>query len=99
MRFWKETGVVVLTVGIMTMLMFVLGAGAESLDVQRLITAHREAAVQAQKNVAVHEEMEKKFTQGRGGAKIDMVGHCRYWADYYRKLAAREEQAAKELEP
>lgn len=26
-----------------------------------------------------------------------MVGHCRFWADYYRKLAVEEEEAVKEL--
>ena len=65
---------------------------------QELIAAHREAAVEAQKKVAFHEQMAANFKAGRGGSKIDMVGHCRFWSDYYRKVATQEEQAAKELE-
>ena len=79
--------------------LLVAGAWAEQMkDSKDLIAAHHQAAVEAQKKVAFHEEMEKRFVEGHGGAKFDMVGHCRFWADYYRKLAAQEEQAAKELE-
>ncbi len=70
----------------------------QSPETQKLIVAHHQAAADAQKRVTFHEEMEKAFVTGRGGSKMDMVGHCRFWADYYRKLATREEQAAKELE-
>lgn len=69
-----------------------------SQEIQAMIAQHRQAAGEAQKKVAFHEEMEKKFKEGRGGSKIDMVGHCRYWANHYKKLAAQEEQAAKNLE-
>jgi len=69
-----------------------------SAQTQTLIAAHHQAAVEAREKVVFHEKMEKEFVSGRGGSKIDMVGHCRYWADYYRKLAAQEEKAAKELE-
>ncbi len=65
---------------------------------QSLIAEHRQAAVEARQKVTFHEKMGKEFVAGRGGSKIDMVGHCRYWADYYQKLAAQEEKAAKELE-
>ncbi len=67
-------------------------------ETQKLIAAHHQAAADAQKRVTFHEEMEKVFVTGHGGGKFDMVGHCRFWADYYRKLAAQEEQAVKELE-
>ncbi len=78
--------------------LFAPSAWAEqSLETQSLIAEHRQAAADAQKRVAFHEEMEKAFVTGRGGGKLDMVGHCRFWADYYRKLAAQEEQAVKEL--
>ena len=63
-----------------------------------LIAEHRQAALDAQKKAAFHEEMAKSFRTGRGGAKIDMVGHCRYWADYYRNVAVKEDSAVKELE-
>ncbi len=69
-----------------------------SSETQALITAHHQAAGDAQKREAFHEEMAKKFQAGHGGTKIDMVGHCKYWADYYHKLAAQETQAAQELE-
>jgi len=76
-----------------------VGAWAEqSQDTKALISAHREAAADARKKVDFHGEMGKRFMEGKGGSKIDMAGHCRYWADYYRKLAAKEEQAAKQLE-
>lgn len=71
---------------------------AAQSDAQVLIEAHRQAAAETQKKVAFHEQMGRKYQEGRGGGKIDMVGHCKFWADYYRKLAAQEEQAAKELE-
>ena len=70
----------------------------QSPETQKLIAAHYQAAADAQKRVAFHEEMEKAFVTGRGGSKMDMVGHCKFWADYYRKLATQEEQTAKELE-
>ncbi len=70
----------------------------QSPEVQKLITAHQQAAADAQKRVAFHEEMERHFVEGRGGSKMDMVGHCKFWADYYRKLATQEARAAKELE-
>ena len=69
-----------------------------SEDIQRLISAHRQAAVEAQQKVTFHEEMERNFKTGRGGSKIDMVGHCQYWAGYYHKLAEKEEAAARQLE-
>lgn len=76
-----------------------VGAWAEqSPDEKMLIAAHRQAAVEAQKKVDFHEKMAKNFVAGRGGSKIDMVGHCRFWADYYQKVAEQEEQAAQELE-
>ena len=82
-----------------TMVLFPIGLWAEpSQEVQALIAAHRQAAAEAQQKVSFHEEMARKYQQGRGGAKIDMVGHCRYWANTYRTIASREEQAAKELE-
>jgi len=75
------------------------GAWAEQMkDSKDLIAAHHQAAIEAQKKVAFHEEMEKRFVEGKGGGKFDMVGHCKFWADYYRKVAVKEEQAAKELE-
>ncbi len=73
-------------------------AAEPSQEMQAMIAQHRQAAGEAQKKVAFHEDMEKKFKEGHGGSKMDMVGHCRYWADYYKKLAAQEEQAAKNLE-
>lgn len=69
-----------------------------SPEVKTLAAAHQQAALEARQKVTFHEKMEREFVTGRGGSKIDMVGHCRYWADYYRKLAAQEEKAAKELE-
>lgn len=73
-------------------------SGKESMNRQELITMHREAAAKAREKVAYHEEMEKNAIAGKWGGKFDMVGHCRFWADHYRKLAAKEEQAARELE-
>ncbi len=67
-------------------------------ETQQLIAEHRQAAADAQAKVKFHEAMEKSFVTGKGGAKMDMVGHCRRWADSYRALATQEEQAAKELE-
>ncbi len=87
-----------LVVGMLTGLLSSMAWAEQSPETQKLIAAHHQAAVDAQKRVTFHEEMEKAFVAGRGGSKMDMVGHCRYWADYYRKLATREEQAAKELE-
>ena len=78
-----------------------LAAGAwaeQSPDTKALISAHRGAAADAQKKVIFHEAMEKSFVTGKGGSKVDMVGHCKFWADYYRKLSVQEEQAAQELE-
>ncbi len=97
MRFLKRA-VVGLIVGAMMGLLSVGGWAEQSPDTKALIGAHRQAVVEAQKKVAFHEEMAKSFVSGRGGSKIDMVGHCKYWADYYRKLALQEERAAKELE-
>ena len=65
---------------------------------QKLVAAHHQAAAEARQKVVFHEEMAKSYETGRGGGKIDMVGHCRFWASYYGKLATQEEQAAKELE-
>lgn len=87
-----------LTAGMFTGLLTPTVWAEQSPETQDLITAHRQAAGDAQKKVVFHEEMEKRFVAGHSGGKFDMVGHCRFWADYYRKLAAREEQAAKELE-
>ena len=70
----------------------------QSQETKDLITEHRTAASDAQKKAVFHEDMEKKFVAGKGGAKMDMVGHCKYWADYYRKLASQEEKAAQDLE-
>ena len=67
-------------------------------ETQQLIAEHRQAAAEAQAKVKFHEAMEKSFVTGKGGSKMDMVGHCRRWANEYRTLAAQEEQAAKELE-
>ncbi len=75
-----------------------MGWAEPSSETQALIVAHHQAASDAQKREAFHEEMAKKFQAGHGGTKIDMVGHCKYWADYYHKLAAQETQAAQELE-
>ncbi len=87
-----------LTIGILTGLFCSTVFATQQLETQQLIAEHRQAAAEAQKKVAFHEGMEKNFVTGKGGPKMDMVGHCRYWADYYRKLADQEEQAAKELE-
>ncbi len=85
-------------VGMLTGLLSPMAEAAQAPETQKLIAAHHQAAADAQKRVAFPEEMEKAFATGRGGGKIDMVGHCRFWADYYHKVAAQEEQAAKELE-
>lgn len=78
---------------------FAIDARAEQSQHEKtLAAAHHEAAVDAEKKAVFHEEMEKHFVTGAGASKIDMVGHCRYWADYYRKLAVEEEKAAKDLE-
>lgn len=79
-------------------LLSAVGWTEPSPDARALMAAHRQAAVEAKQKVVFHEEMEKKFLEGRGGSKIDMAGHCRYWANYYRALAVQEEKAAKELE-
>lgn len=78
-----------------------LSAGAwaeQSKETKDLVAEHRSAAADAQKKVVFHKEMAKHFVEGRSNTKMDMVGHCTYWADYYQKLAAKEEQAAQELE-
>ena len=87
-----------LIAGMVTMLGTSVITAEPSQEMQAMITEHQQAAGEAQKKAAFHEDMEKKFREGHGGSKIDMVGHCRYWADYYKKLAAQEEQAAKNLE-
>ena len=63
-------------------------------DATALIAAHREAVAAARAKVAYHEEMGKQGSIG----KFDVAAHCRFWADYYRRVAAQEEQAVKELE-
>ena len=85
-------------VGIAVGLLPVAGWAKGTPETQGLIEAHRKAAVDARGKAAFHEDMEEKFQTGRGGGKIDMVGHCRFWAEEYRKLAAKEDLAAKELE-
>ena len=85
-------------VGILTSVLSSTAWAEPSVETQKIIAAHRQAAIDAQKQASFHGEMEKAFITGRGGSKVDMVGHCRYWADYYRKQAAQEEQAAKDLE-
>ncbi len=85
-------------VGMLTGLLSPAAWAEQTPETQKLIAAHHQAAADAQKRVGFHEEMEKAFVTGHGGGKFDMVGHCRFWADYYRKLATQEEQAAKELE-
>ena len=97
MNIWKKA-TAGLVVGSMAGLLTIAAWAEQLQDTKALISAHREAAADAQKKVVFHEDMEKHFVEGKGGSKIDMVGHCRYWADYYRKLAAQEEQAGKELE-
>ena len=87
-----------LTVGMLSGLVTPMVWAEQLPETQQLIAAHHQAAADAQNRVAFHKEMEKAFVTGRGGSKMDMVGHCRFWADYYRKLAVQEEQAAKELE-
>ena len=87
-----------LAIGMLTGLSPGMVLAVQQPETQQLIAAHREAAADAQKKVVFHEAMEKNFVTGKGGSKMDMVGHCRSWADYYRKLAEQEEQAATELE-
>ncbi len=87
-----------LATGVLAALFCGIALAAQQSETQQLIAEHRQAAVEAQKRVVFHEAMEKSFVAGKGGSKIDMVGHCRRWADSYRALAAQEEQAAKELE-
>ncbi len=94
----KKRMVGLFVVGMLTGLLSPMVWAEQSPETQKLIAEHHQAAADAQKRVAFHEEMEKAFVTGRGGSKMDMVGHCRYWADYYRKLATQEDQAAKELE-
>ena len=98
MRRWKKVAVGSMVFGILACPLVTSAWAEPSADTKALIAEHRQAATEAQKKVAFHEEMEKNFLVGRGGGKIDMVGHCRYWANYYRKLAVQEEQAAQELE-
>ncbi len=98
MMLQKSLGRGLLIAGMVAMLGTSVVTAEPSQEIQAMIAQHRQAAGEAQKKAAFHEDMEKKFKEGRGGSKIDMVGHCRYWADYYRKLVAQEEQAAKNLE-
>ena len=94
----KEKLAGLLVAGMLTGLLNPAGWAEQAPETQKLIAAHHQAAADTQKRVMFHEEMEKAFVTGHGGGKFDMVGHCRFWADYYRKLVTKEEQAAKELE-
>ena len=38
------------------------------------------------------------WSNGLGGAKIDRVGHCRYWADYYHNVAVKKDNAVVGLQ-
>ncbi len=91
-----------LQIGIVTVVMVgTMAAGvwaAPTADTKALVAAHRQAAVEAQQKAAFHEEMAKKFVEGKGNSKIDLAGHCRTWAAQYRQLADNELRAAKELE-
>ena len=72
-------------------------AGA-SPETDRLIAAHRQAAAEANHKVAFHERMAAQYKAAHGNSKIDLAGHCQSWADYYRGVATKEEQAVKALE-
>ena len=94
----KRIGAGLLAAVLWVGLAFTNAWAAPSQETQTLVAEHRQAAAEAQKKAVFHDEMAAKFQTGRGGAKIDMVGHCRYWPNHYRKLASEEEKAAKELE-
>ena len=80
----------------------VVGSGtwaSASPEVDEGIAAHRQAATEARQKVAFHERMAAQYKVAHGNSKMDLVGHCQSWADYYRRVVTKEEQAAKTLGP
>ncbi len=94
----KKVFALVVLGALTTLMPFNLARADETASIQMLIDKHQKAAADAKEKAAFHEQMEKEAASNKMGGKFDMVGHCRFWADYYRNLAVKEEKAAADLQ-